>query len=298
MPMTPTTTGVYKEITNYIKKYKEDKQLLDVAFFPGFPFADVEDSRASVFVTAEHAAEEHADFIAKYIWKQREKLVVLDTTGTDEAVELANKYLAKESRGFVVINEASDNPGCGAPGDSTFLLNSMLKANIEGSAFAYIYDPESVEKAKKAGVGDKADLMLGGKIEDAKYHGNPIDIKEAVVCSISDGVHISTTPLMKSIPGSFGDTVRVQVGNVEIVIASVQNQTYDDRAFFAGGIDINQKKLLGLKSAQHFKAFFENKALLIIPSNPKGIATSNLNLLDYVNIKRPIYPLDDETIYK
>lgn len=222
----------------------------------------------------------------------------MDTTGTDEAVELANKYLAKESRGFVVINEASDNPGCGAPGDSTFLLNSMLKANIEGSAFAYIYDPESVEKAKKAGVGDKADLMLGGKIEDAKYHGNPIDIKEAVVCSISDGVHISTTPLMKSIPGSFGDTVRVQVGNVEIVIASVQNQTYDDRAFFAGGIDINQKKLLGLKSAQHFKAFFENKALLIIPSNPKGIATSNLNLLDYVNIKRPIYPLDDETIYK
>ena len=77
-----------------------------------------------------------------------------------------------------------------------------------------------------------------------------------------------------------------------IIVASVQNQTYDDQAFVVGGVDINQYQVLGLKSTQHFKAFFKPLAKAIIPCNPMGIVTGDLSKLDYQKTPRPIFPLN------
>ncbi len=294
MPMTPTTQGPCHALNRFIRQYRQDHHLLDAAFFHGFPYADIPDAGATVFVTADRAidAQFHADRLADHIWQQRTSLVTLDSTPADEALQTAHRILAENKQGFVVINEASDNPGGGAPGDGTHLLAAMIEADHPGSAFAYMYDPESVERAVRSGVGRTVDLYLGGKIEDEKHHGPPLHLKGALVHTISDGRFISTTPLMKGIPGSFGASVGIRYGNVDIVVCSVQNQTYDDRAFVVGGIDINQKRLLGLKSAQHFKAFFQPRAIGMVPANSRGITTSNLSLFEYRHIRRPVYPLD------
>ncbi len=292
-----TVTKDYKEISDYILQYKKEHNLLDLAFFPGFPYSDTPITCASVFVTADGSQKEHAQKIAKYIWDRRDKVVNIDSFNAQEAVDHAIKYLEENDKGICLINEEADNPGAGTPGDGTDLIRAMFEANIEGSAFAYMYDPEVVAQAIEAGVGARIEIELGGKIEDAKFHGKPIHLKDVLVRSISDGKFIATTPLMKGIPGSFGPTVGLQYKNVQFVVASVQNQTYDDRAFFVGDIDFKQMRLIALKSSQHFKAFYSEHVDKIIPANPSGLSTRNLKLFTYDRIVRPMYPLDEDVTF-
>lgn len=287
MPMTPTEVGVYKILSDEIEAYKKDHGLLDVCFFPGFPYADIKKAGGTVFITGEGDLNHHLKVVEQMVWSKRHELVNMNEIDAVKAVKMATELI---DDGLIVINESSDNPGCGAPGDATHLLRAMLEADIVNSAFGYMYDPETVEKAIRAGLHSRIDVQLGGKVEDTDICGLPIVLKDVFVKHISNGDFIATTPLMKGIAGSFGNTVTLQSGHVEIVVASVQNQTYDDRAFVVGGIDIKEKALIGLKSSQHFKAFYDTIASHIIPADSKGLATSNLLLLDYVNMPKNKYP--------
>ncbi|MCH4887889.1 M81 family metallopeptidase [Acidaminobacter sp. JC074] len=287
-----TVTKDYHEVNEFIKKYKKDNNLLDLAFFPGFPYSDTPITQASVFVTGDGDQIAHVKKVASYVWDNRELIVNIDALDANEAVEKASEF-TKENGGLCVINEEADNPGAGTPGDGTFLIESMIKANLEDSAFAYLYDPETVRRAHEAGVGELIDIELGGKIEEEEIHGKPLKLSGVQIRTLSDGNFIATTPLMKNIPGSFGPTAGLRYKNVDFVVASVQNQTYDDRAFVVGGIDISQKKVIGLKSSQHFKAFYKALSEKIIPANPMGLSTRNLNLFSYDTIVRPMYPIDE-----
>lgn len=292
-----TVTKDYQEITEFILDYKKKHGLLDLAFFPGFPYSDTPITGASVFVTGDGSQREHALKVARHIWDKRDHIVDIESIGALDAVGLAKRYLEENQTGLCLINEASDNPGGGTPGDGTDLIRAMFDADIENSAFAYIYDPEVVQQAIHAGVGAKIEIELGGKLEDPKYHGNPIHLKNVLVRTISNGSFVATTPLMKRIPGSFGPTVGLQHGNVRFVVASVQNQTYDDRAFFTGGIDFSQMRLIGLKSSQHFKAFYHDLVDKIIPANPPGLSTKDLKIFNYIHLGRFVYPIDEEVSF-
>ena len=47
----------------------------------------------------------------------------------------------------VTINDTSDNPGGGTPGDGTHLLRAFLEAGLQDSVFGGLYDPEVVDAA-------------------------------------------------------------------------------------------------------------------------------------------------------
>lgn len=312
VPLIATREGAYQNLSDEILAYKKMHGLLDLAFFPGFAYSDTPHSRASVFITADSHIQPkaqtklHAETVAKRIWEQRQQLFSLQSNDAQKAVEKAITALENTAENrinsslphadFIVINEEADNPGAGTPGDGIHLLQAMINANLPQSAFAYIYDPETVQQAKQAGIGANINVKLGGKVEDEKYNGKPLALT-VTVAHLSDGQFIATTPLMRGIAGSFGETATLRCGHVEIVVASVQNQTYDDRPFVVGGIDIHQKRLLGIKSSQHFKAFYKPLAKAIFPANPAGLSTRNLALFDYRNLPRPVYPLDDDTSF-
>jgi microcystin degradation protein MlrC len=75
-------------------------------------------------------------------------------------------------------------------------------------------------------------------------------------------------------------------------VSSKPTQVMADGFLKLHDIDINDLRLLCLKSSQHFKAYYASAANKIITVDPPGIHTSNLNLLIYKNVRRPIYPLD------
>lgn len=276
----------FPSLNQYFADYANEHNLLDATFFHGFPYADVSCSSSSVLTVGFEGVEEAAKELADYVWSRREELKA-KLVGPEEALRIADSY---DGEGYVLLNEASDNPGGGAPGDGTHLLREMLKQDLPGSVFCFIFDPEAAKQIAAAGPCNTVDLILGGKHE--KLHGEPIEIKGARVVSVSDGRVISTSPIN---PGSSRDMKlcgRIKVGNVDVIVGSTQIQTYDDRMFMALGVDLREYRIVAIKSTIHFRAFFKDHAGMILPVETPGVHCADLSIFDYQKIVRPIFPLD------
>lgn len=276
----------FVSLNQYFADYASEHKLLDASFFHGFPYADVSCSSASVVTVGFEGVEEAAKELADYVWSRREEFRA-PIIGPEEALKIANCY---EGEGYVLLNEASDNPGGGAPGDGTHLLREMLRQDLHGSVFCFIFDPEAAKQIAAAGPGNTVDLSLGGKVE--KLHGEPIEIKGARVVSVSDGYTISNSPMYMGIVRDLKLCGRIKVGNVDVIVGSVQRQTLDDRMFWALGIDLNDYRIVAIKSTHHFRAFFKERAGLILPVETPGVHCADLTSFSYKKITRPIFPLD------
>ncbi len=292
IPMVVVPAGGYTleepflSVNHYIAEYAKMHNLIDASFFHGFPYADVACCSSSIVTVGYEGVEDGAKELADYIWARRAEFT-FDLTSPEEALKYTREYAGE---GYVLLNEASDNPGGGAPGDGTHLLREMLKQDIPQSVFCFIYDPEAAKTISAVGPGNEVDLMLGGKIE--KIHGDPIEIHGARIVSVCDGHTISNSPMLMGIVREFGLSARIKVGNVDVIVSSVQKQTLDDRMFTALGIDLNDFRIVAIKSTHHFRAFFRNHAGIIIPVETPGVHCADLSTLIYQKIKRPIIPLD------
>lgn len=283
-----TLSGPACDVKEFMAKLVEtEPELRDASFFHGFPYADFEQSGVSVVTVAEtkETAERAARTIAEYAWSRRRDFAV-PLYSAAEAMDHAEQAEAP-----VVINESSDNPGGGGPGDGTHLLREMLKRDLPGSAYGFIWDPEVVQQAVAAGVGSCIDCLLGGKTDE--LHGAPVELKGAYVKTISDGSYINKNPMGYGGCRNMGTTVLLQVGNVGIVVGSVRQQTLDDGPFRIVGIDWQDMRFLALKSAQHFKGWWTGRAKTIIPCESPGIQSADLTVFDFKHVNTSYFPLGD-----
>ena len=69
-------------------------------------------------------------------------------------------------------------------------------------------------------------------------------------------------------------------------------QTLDDRPFAICGTAAENYRYVAIKSAAHFKAFFRDRAALIIAVDTPGHRSGKL-CDTYNNVQRPIYPMDE-----
>lgn len=286
-----------KPFTEHVAQYAKEHGLIDATYFHGFPYADVACAGASVVVVAEkgQGAQKAAEELAHWVWDHRHALDV-ECLSPAQALDRALEELKKPGDGYVVINEASDNPGGGCPCDGTWMLQELLRRDQPKSIVGFIFDPEMAAKAHAAGVGGKVSGKLGGKTD--KIHGDPVEVVDAEVCALSDGKATYVTPMQKGQPINYGKTARLRIGQVEVVVTSIlAGQTLDDRVFLVTGADINDYDIVSIKSTTHFRAFFQPRAKAIVTTNPPGIHTADYSLLTYHKIQRPIYPLDPDTTF-
>ncbi|MBR5229966.1 MAG: M81 family metallopeptidase [Firmicutes bacterium] len=293
-PLGITTAMPMVWFKDFVREYKERNKLYDAALFHGFPYADVPCCAASIVAVADEdnreKAEEAAREMAEIIYENRERFNIT-LPQPEEALEQAAAFLDTNPEGYVLINETSDNVGGGTPGDGTYLLRELLKRNIPGSVFGFIYDSEIALLAHEKGVGAVISGLLGGKTDN--MHGEPVMFTDAKVCALSDGEMINTSPVVYNMPVFYGKSALLEIGNVKVVVTEfAAEQTFDDVPFTMVGVDLNQCRIVCIKSANHFHAFFDQLAAKIITTDPPGISTGNLKQLNYKNIKRPMWPLD------
>lgn len=290
--MVPTFTSnlpPVKDINDICESWEQYEDMIDCAFFHGFPYTDIPDVRVGIITMTDgnaELAESAGQDIAQKVWDMRERF----KANYPSPAEGIKQALAEPDMP-IVMNETSDNPGIGAPGDGTYLLRALLAADLDMPAcFASLADPDSVTKAKRAGVGSTVRLNLGGKTD--RYHGSSIAV-EAYVKTITDGRSVLSSPMGKGRLRDLGTSVRVQVGKLDIVISSLKGQMLDEQFFLLHGIDVRAYKIVALKSSQHFRAGFEPLAAKIISVDSPGIATMDLTSFNYNRLERPVHPLDD-----
>lgn len=284
-----TLSGPAHDIMVYDEQLTASEPTLrDVTFYQGFPYGDVPFSGVSVSAVAEDPedAQRFAAQAADYAWSRR--------TDFDVPVHSAEQAvaLAEQAEAPVVINEGSDNPGGGAPGDGTHLLRVLIERDLPGTAFGYICDPETVQQAIAAGVGQTIDCRLGGKTDT--IHGTPVEVKGAYVKTISDGTFIVKNPMGAGARRNLGPSVLLQVGNVSVVLASKSTQTLDDGPFRMVGLDWQDLRIAALKSAQHFKGWWTGRAKSIVSCDSPGIHSADLSIFDYQALDKSYYPFNPD----
>ncbi|WP_313891080.1 M81 family metallopeptidase [Psychrobacillus sp.] len=288
IPTSTTNLSPAKDVNELCYQWEASENVVDCTFYHGFPYTNISNIGVGVLVTTNDNAElaqQIAEEVSDFIWKMRHDFIV-KKPNPKEGIELA---LKQEGRP-IILNETSDNPGGGTPGDGTFLLRQLIDSNLESACFGYIYDPETVRKVSKAGVGATVNIVLGGKTDS--LHGEPIET-EAYVKSITDGRFIQTSPMEKGTHVNLGLSVRVQCNGIDVIICSVKSQTLDEQVFLLHGIDVRDYKIVGLKSSQHFRAGFEPICKGIITVDSPGLTTLDFSSFNYSNLKTKLFPLHE-----
>jgi microcystin degradation protein MlrC len=260
--------------------------MVDCTFFHGFGYADVPIVGVHIVATANRdrdLARSCAREVARWVWARREEFGPT-TFSPEEAIVRA---LAVDG-GPVVINEAADNPGGGAPGDGTHLLRAMVAANLQDACFGFIHDPEVVAATHRAGVGATIDVALGGKYDD--LHGAPLPLSAYVKC-LTDGRFVRQALMGRGTHDDLGRMVRLHVGGLDILVSSVRQQTFDAEVFLLHGIDVTRYKIVALKSSNHFRAGFAPLAREIITADSPGLTTLRIERFPRRRSTQPLWPL-------
>lgn len=288
LPNTTTSTleSPMAEVRDHFRSYCSDNGLLDATLIQGFSANDQYWAGASVLVVSWQKASHHAQTLARWFWDRRHWFDP-HPNSAKQALDMAQAF---EGEGYVIVNESSDNPGSGCPGDGTHLLRELVERDVPGSLFMFIVDPETAAQAHEAGVGSRIHARIGGKT--AAVCGAPVDL-EAEVLALAHGVFKYVTPQNHGVQVSIGPTARLRHSNVEIVVATECSQSFDDRPLWITGGDIEDYRIVCIKSAGHFRAYFQPRAGLIVPCEVPGLRSSDLKTYPYKYVRRPIYPLDD-----
>lgn len=266
--------------------------VLDCTVFHGFPYTDTPLVGVHVVVTTDDDADLASSCgreVGRWIWQQRERF-------RPEALEpvVAMKLATQAKRFPVVINDTSDNPGGGTPGDGTHVLRAFIDAGLEQACFAMICDPETVRQAIAAGVGATIDVRLGGKHGD--LHGEPI-AAPAYVHSLSDGRVELTGPMLTGVRLRLGPMARMRVHGVDVIVSSVASQTFDPEVFLLHGIDVRRYRYVGLKSSQHFRAGFGDLAAEVITADSPGLTSQRVEVFRHERAAAPLWPVDPAATY-
>jgi microcystin degradation protein MlrC len=91
-----------------------------------------------------------------------------------------------------------------------------------------------------------------------------------------------------------GPTATLRCGNLDVVVTSYPLQVTEPAYLTAAGVDVSSKKLIAIKSMQHFRAAFAPIVDDILFVDSGGILCTRFDRLPYRNVRRPIWPLDSE----
>jgi microcystin degradation protein MlrC len=288
LPKQCTLSGPMADAFELVHRLEARPGILAITLAGGFPFADIYHAGASVTVMTDgdlDLARRTADEIARYLWERREAFRVT-LTPVSEAIA----YALKTGRGPVVLADVSDNPGGGSPCDGTRMLQELVGANVPSAVLAVIVDPEAVRAAQEAGVGRTATLVVGGKTD--RRHGDPLTLTGKVVW-VGQKEYVNRGPMMTGTTVKMGLTAVFVVNTVEIILTENHFQPFDPEALRCLNIEPRKRLLIGLKSAVHFRAAFQDLAEKIFEVDTPGITSPDLRRYSYKRVRRPIYPLDE-----
>lgn len=271
-------------------EHQQHPDAFAVSINAGFGNADIAEVGPTVLVTYQGDPAPHerlANELADDIWDRRFE-------GLDDYLSVetaAAECVGHEAEnGPIIVADYADNPGGGAYGDATSLLAALLATNADNACFGPLVDPEAVAFLETQTVGCGVTVELGGKT-DPDRGGGPITAT-GTLKMLSDGNYTGTGPILGGLHRSWGPTAVLGVDGIDILIVTNATQMLDLAQFRTFGIDPAEKKIVALKSMQHFRAAFEPIASRIVVCDSGALCTPDLARLPYLNVPRPIFPLD------
>jgi microcystin degradation protein MlrC len=260
--------------------------VLSVSLVHGFPWGDCPEFGTKVLVVTDDRKAEGdvlAEMLGREVIAMREKTLA-DYMSPDHAIDAASN-----TAGCVVIADSADNPGGGAAGDSTFVLQRLIERDIEDVAFGPLWDPGAVAHCFAAGEGARLTLRIGGKTSAAS--GAPLDVEATVLKCVRGAQMTNTFGRGEQVTAPLGDSAAIRVGGIDILLNTDRTQALGD-VFTPVGIDWREKRVVVVKSSQHFYAAYAPSATKVLYVQTPASMTMDWNSLSYRKRPKGVWPFE------
>lgn len=275
----------------------ETKGALGVSLFTGFPHADIHDAGLSVVVVTDgdaELAEQYKNELLDQAWEGRESFVY-EAEPLEASIARAQAIAASgEGDGPVIILDHYDNTASGGTMDTTEVLAAVLNAGLEDVAVFGFYDPEVVRQMEQAGIGNDVTVQLGGKLPMPALaeQSQPLELTGRVKL-LSQGQFKAQVPMSRGLTMNMGKAGVLSVGSIDIVVLSRHIEPYDPECLRSLGIEPTARRYVMLKSRIHYRVGFRDIAKEIVECAGRGVCTSDYAEIEFRNVRRPIFPLDN-----
>lgn len=281
-----TTVEPMAGLIDRLKEVERKDGILAASILMGFPWADTEDSRAGVLVTArsKENAKKEALALAALLWQKRAEFSFeTEAYSEEEALDIVFDALNKGAATPIYLSDSGDNPTAGSSGDCVAFLDRLLKdprrkAVSAPILYGGIYDKEAMRRLK-GHVGETIEVTFGAAYD--RETSTPLTRRGVVKKYLSDW-RGSLVP---------SDLAHFFVDGVDLVLASEHIGYTSDKVFRDLGLEPEASAIvvvkLGYLTPEH-KALAQ-RAILVLT---KGSTNEDLVSLDYQKVPRPLYPLD------
>jgi microcystin degradation protein MlrC len=289
-----TFSTPFLPITAESKKVEENAKVLAVSVAGGYQYADVPWMGPSVVVVTDNdkeLADREAKRLSEMLWESRDE-TILDNPNPAEAVKMAMEH---EGRPVVLI-DMGDNIGGGSTGDSSFLLEELLKQGAQGWVMV-IADPEAYEVAEKAGVGQSFDFPVGGKTDD--IHGKPVRVK-GEVRSLHVGRYLETE--VRHGGGRYWDMGKTAVIQVEgstldepnlLLLTTLASSPNSVHQLVSNGVYVERQKIIVVKGAIAPRAAYEPFASTLISVDSPGSTAVNPSYFKFQHTRKGMFGMGE-----
>lgn len=271
---------------------RKHPDFLAINVVPGFAFGDTHDT-GLCFSVATLGEESTARKALEQLSAVAMSLAVAGCRQDTDVDELLNKLHLFHSGGLCVIAEPADNIGGGAPGDATGLLRALVRHNVNNAAVC-IYDPEAVLELEHCPPGETVTLSIGGK--STRLDLGPLEVTGTLL-RLCDGrfeLEDKQSHLASAVGDHFdmGRCAIIETSGVTILLTSHSTPPMDLGQWRSVGLPPEKFAVIGVKAAVAHRRAYEPIATTMVSVDTPGPCGSNLFLLPYKNIRRPIFPLD------
>ncbi|MBD9447256.1 M81 family metallopeptidase [Rhizobium sp. RHZ01] len=282
----PTSRDPMRSFVDKIMRLeKEDADILSISVIHGFMAGDVPEMGTKLLVVTDDKPEKGEALARELGLELFSKRGTFIMPQIDE-IEAVTQAVAATSWP-VVVADVWDNPGGGTAGDATVLLQELLARDVRDVAIGTIWDPMAVQICMAAGKGAEIPLRFGAK--SAPGTGNPVDGVVKVVKLVTNAemrFGESFAP--------FGDAAHIVLDGIDIILNSTRAQSFDPSLFSVMGIDPMSRKILVIKSTNHFYASFSKIAAEIIYCSAGTPYPNNPAKTPYRRAPKNIWPMVED----
>ncbi|MGD9845108.1 MAG: M81 family metallopeptidase [Variibacter sp.] len=238
----------------------------------GFPPADIHDVGPSVIAYGEDqkAVDAAADRLRDAVLAAEPDFAAHRPLPAAEAVAEA-LTVARTAKRPVVISDTQDNPGAGAPSNTTGLIAELLRQKARGAIVGIMHDEKAAAQAHARGVGASVDSLGGGGEGPGQ---EPLPGPWRIV-AVSDGTFKGTSPMLRAPITQMGPTALLSQDGVDVLVATIRQQPVHREVFTHLGADLGAglgaRPIIALKSSVHFRSAYQEIAEKVIVCLAPGV---------------------------
>ena len=278
-----------KSINEYMDEMEKDPKILSASWHVGYIRHDCPEAGCGVVVVPK--SKEYQDYaiqkvkeLADYVWSKRHEFHYTGLTASpEEAMKMALEY--PESP--FVITDSGDNTTSGAIGWNTYILNQVLQSKTNKSVlFVTIHDEKTFLNLLNTELNTNQSISLGVNYDE---YSKAIDLNVTVKHS---------GKLCRFIKGKYdkklGDGILIQINNtnIDVIVSNTQQPIINTTELEYFGVDWTKYDIVVLKQGYIFPDF-KKEAKGYVMSLTKGATPQDTASLEFKQIMRPMFPIDN-----